>query len=100
MANARLADWTEAYESQIIFLVTNFIPRRYLYRFLNVARPGITRWFSVFRIAVRESGLQIGVLPTTPRANPKVEGTTITRSAFLYQQPGNATPESLSMSGL
>jgi PAS domain S-box-containing protein len=64
-------------------LVTNVIPRRYLYRFLNVARPGITQWFSVFRIAVRESGLQIGVLPTTPRANPKVEGTTITRSAFL-----------------
>jgi PAS domain S-box-containing protein len=62
-------------------LVANVIPRRYLYIFLNVARPGITQWFSVFRIGVRESGLQIG-LPPTPRANRRVEGTTITHSAF------------------
>jgi len=69
-------------------LVNNVIPRRYLYRFLNVARPGITQRFSVFRIVVRESGLQIGMLPPTPMANLRVEGTTITHSAFCSSDAG------------
>jgi PAS domain S-box-containing protein len=72
-------------------LVANVIPRRYLYRFLNVARPGITQWFSVFRIVVRESGLQIGP-PPSPRANCRVEGTTITHSAFCSSDAGMPLP--------
>ena len=73
-------------------LVANVIPRRYLYIFLNVARPGITQWLSVFRIGVRESGLQIGMLPPTPRANRRVEGTTITHSAFCSSDAGMPLP--------
>ena len=73
-------------------LVANVIPRRYLYIFLNVARPGITQWLSVFRIGVRESGLQIGMLPPTPRANLRVEGTTITHSAFCSSDAGMPLP--------
>ena len=73
-------------------LVANVIPRRYLYTFLNVARPGITQWVSVFRIGVRESGLQIGMLPPTPRANRRVEGTTITHSAFCSSDAGMPLP--------
>jgi PAS domain S-box-containing protein len=73
-------------------LVANVIPRRCLYIFLNVARPGITQWLSVFRIGVRESGLQIGMLPPTPRANRRVEGTTITHSAFCSSDAGIPLP--------
>jgi len=73
-------------------LVANVIPRRYLYIFLNVARPEITQWLSVFRIGVRESGLQIGMLPPTPRANRRVEGTTITHSAFCSSDAGMPLP--------
>ena len=72
-------------------LVANVIPRRYLYRFLNVARPGITQWFSVFRIVVRESGLQIG-LPPSPRTNCRIEGTTITHPAFCSSDAGMPLP--------
>jgi PAS domain-containing protein len=73
-------------------LVANVVPQRYLYRFLNVARPGIAQWLSVFRIAVRESGLEIGVLPPTPRANRSIEGTTITHSAFCSSDAGMSLP--------
>jgi PAS domain S-box-containing protein len=73
-------------------LVANVVPRRYLYRFLNIARPGIAQWFSVFRIAVRESGLEIGVLPPTPRVNRSIKGTTTTHSAFCSSAAGMSLP--------
>ena len=40
MVNARLGDWTEAYESQSIFLLLTLIDRQDLYSFPTLLRLG------------------------------------------------------------